>query len=207
MLEGFGLSEGGLADREHWRCVVALALPDVTGVAPFRPETAPGRDSMALRRKCATDAKAAPCGAVAVKRWQVTKPAAPSGRLAFPLVSGSMFVLAARDVCANARRHQLSDERWTYPGPYLCRTKFSLRCSLVRRIFHYRRSEQYCKSEGLALHWVGGQEGVDGVGCPFDPGLGLGDREGGRGIFVGQQSPLMQVEEDVSECSDRLGVA
>ena len=68
---------------------------------------------------------------------------------------------------------------------------------LIRSLLCLRGLEQYLDSESPALRWIGGQEVMDGVSSPFNPGLSLGGGECRRGVLVGQQSLVMQSVEGI----------
>ena len=94
----------------------------------------------------------------------------------------------------------------TMDGPTGTAADRAKRWRLIRSLLRLRGVEQYLDSESPAPHWIGGQEGVDGVSSAFNPGLSLGGGECRQGILVGQQSLPMQGDEGIGERSDRLGM-
>ena len=78
------------------------ALQNVASMLQFRPETAPGRVSVAWRGKLPTGAQTAPQGAVWVKAWAGNDAGRPVGRERPALSSvGDDFALSG---CAKAPR-------------------------------------------------------------------------------------------------------
>ena len=67
----------GRGRRRCWRFTAVADSAMAVGMPQFRPETATGRVFEALMRKCATDAKTVPCGAVGVMVARLMSTAAP----------------------------------------------------------------------------------------------------------------------------------